>query len=60
MRAPARFVIRKEGRTWTVRDRGEWKLSTSYWWLAVWTVTGDMRVVPDDRSDIVRYVQRLR
>jgi hypothetical protein len=51
-----RWQIRKEAGRWVLRERGEWRMLTSYWWLAAWAATRDPRLVPDDQRDLARLV----
>ncbi len=44
--AAGKWRIRKEHGYWVLRRRGEWRLTTSYWWLAMWCATRDRRVIP--------------
>ncbi len=34
--------------------RGQWHLTTTHWWLAMWVATGDRRHVPDGEWDLAR------
>ncbi len=48
------WKVRKSGREWQVFKRGQWHLTTTHWWLAMWVATGDRRHVPAGEWDLAR------